>query len=167
MRELLCGLCFLGCVRGSPAPATPRPAPRDHLAQLRAIAAGAPLTEHVDPSLGLLVVEQVDPGPGPGASEVRHARRNCGARLAADDAAVALIRAGLSQAESLGVSCEGARCTVQGMEFAPVYRFVFEGDRLTRIERRSEANLSPSQREGRDAWVRSLVDDQHARRCRP
>lgn len=188
MRSLaLVTLVSLGCARPSPAPQGPDTAPLraaattttplahdaaapsapDRLALLRAIAAGEALDAHTDPSLGLLVIEHVEAGPGPNARASRHARRNCGARVAADVAAVELIRAALAQSDSFPPSCEGDTCTVPGMEFAPVYRFVFEGSRLTQILRLSEAALNEEALRARDAFVASRVDDQRARRCRP
>ncbi|MEZ4390418.1 MAG: hypothetical protein R3A48_04920 [Polyangiales bacterium] len=186
MRPLaLAALVTLGCARPSPPPhsappeappaasATPpaadagAPTVHPHLVLLRAIAGGEALDAHTDPSLGLLVVEHVEAGPGPGASATRQARRDCGARIAADRGAVELIRAALAQGESFPPDCERDVCTVPGMEFAPVYRFVFEGSRLTQILRLSEAALPAEALRARDAYVTSRVEDQRAHRCRP
>lgn len=186
MRSLaLTAMLALGCARPSPAPQTPPPEPPraevaapapvaadaaatvpPHLALLQAIAAGDALDAHTDPSLGLLVIEHLEAGPGPNTSATRRARRNCGARIAADLPAVELIRAALSQGESFPPTCEGDTCTVPGMEFAPVYRFVFEGSRLTQILRLSGGAHSDEALRARDAYVSSRVEDQRARRCR-
>lgn len=171
MRSLLPLILALhGCSRAAPRPSGHPPversaAPVDRIALLRSIAGGQPLGPHIDPALGLLLLEHVEAGPGPDARPTRRASRACELR-AGDGGAVALIRAALSQSESFGVACEGAVCTVPGMEHAPAYRFVFAGDGLSQILRLSEAALSAEALRERDAFVASQVSAQRSRPCR-
>lgn len=143
------------------APADP---PRARL--LRDLAAGrATLADHTDPARGVLSVEYVEAGPGPGARAVRRARRLCGATLARDAELPRMLRDAVAQAEHLGLACDDDACTVAGMEYAPVWRVAFAGDAVVSVMRLSEAALGDDYLAARDAFVRRQVDAQRARRC--
>lgn len=147
-----------------PADAPRGVSPREAL--LRELAAGRQtVAAHSDPAQGVLVVEYVEAGPGPGGRAVRRARRLCGAAIARDRELPRMLRDAITQAESFELACEGDACTVSGMEYAPVWRVTFAGDAVTSVMRLSEAALGEDYLAARDAYVRRQVDAQRARPC--
>jgi len=143
----------------------PRPV-SPHETLLRELAAGRQsIAAHADPAQGVLVVEYVEAGPGPGARAVRRARRLCGAAIARDRDLPRMLRDAIAQAEHFELGCEGDTCTVQGMEYAPVWRVTFAGDAVTSVMRLSEAAMSEDYLTTRDAYVRRQIDAQRARAC--
>jgi hypothetical protein len=133
---------------------------------LRALADGrVALAAHTDPTRGVSVIEYVEAGPGPGSPAVRRARHLCASAVAADPALRALLRDALSQADSLGITCEADLCTVHGMEYAPEWRVRFEGERITALHRLSEAVVGDAFLRARDAYVRRATDEHRRARC--
>lgn len=144
--------------------APPAPSPRASL--LRDLAAGrTSIAAHTDPARGVLVIEFVEPGPQPRGRGLRSARRLCGREIARDRDLPRMFQNAIAQAEHFPLRCEDDLCTVEGMEYAPVWRVHFAGDAITAVMRLSEAAMGDDFLAARDAVVRRHLDAQRATPC--
>jgi hypothetical protein len=130
-----------------------------------------PVSDYVDPRLGVLWVRYLEEGGAEGSGETHSAERLCGADLtAAQDRIRSFFVEMARRGEEEGLQCDLHQCRAGGMEYEPALYALFARDaagrpRLEALLEKSEALLDDAWFEQMDAYVRPQVQAYRESAC--